>query len=119
MKEPMNYVQMEKSDFEFSDQLTGEAEAIYVFGIDFERLLNQKSAYINYFNVPIIGAYMSYLDPTLRVKSYALYNIISQNPGYDVVFYPQFEVTKVAPIGIPIYVTYKVKATTRLAKVKK
>jgi hypothetical protein len=119
MKEPVNYVEMNKSDFEFSDQLSGEAEATYIFGIYIERLFSKKMGGADRFSVPVVGAYFNNIDPTSRVKSYALYNVMSQNQGYDVVFYPQYEVTANAPIGIPIVVTYKVKVTTRLAKVKK
>lgn len=119
MKEPMNYVQMEKSDFEFSEQLSGEAEATYILGFDLERLFTKKMGGSDRFSVPVVGAYINNFDPTSRVKSYALYNVMSQNPGYDVVFYPQYEVTANAPIGLPLIVTYKIKVTTRLAKIKK
>lgn len=72
MKEPVNYVEMSKADFEFSYQLSGQAQATYVFGIDFERLFDQKTGKVDKFSVPFIGAYISNFDPASRVKSFAL-----------------------------------------------
>ncbi len=120
MKSPNNYVEFEKEDFELSEQVTGEAEATFIFMIDFERLFKKKQASVSAISIPIIGAYISMFDPNGKVKSYALYDMMEKNPGYDVVFYPQFEVVNSSPIGIPwIIQTSKVQTTARLAKLKK
>ncbi len=115
MKTPMNYVEFEKDDFEFSDQLTGEATQTKILGIDFARLFTKKYGEIeNLFSVdiPIIGNMTSGV-----VNLYALYNMMNDNPGYDVVFYPTYE-SKVS--GIPIlFTTTNVKVKARLGKVKK
>jgi hypothetical protein len=45
---------------------------------------------------------------------------MENNKGYDVVFYPQYEVTVRRPIGLGfIYKVTTVKATTRLGKLNK
>ncbi len=127
MKQPTSYVELNKDDFEFSDQVTGEASATYILMIDFDRLFTRKSGEvisdnftISAANIPVIGNYVGMLDQAGQVKSYALYDMMEKNPGYDVVFYPQFEVVNESPIGIPFLIcTTKVKATARLAKIKK
>ena len=59
----------------------------------------------------IIGAYLSN-----GVNSYAIFNMIKDNPGYDVVLYPQFEPQVDNKILIK---TIKVKVTARLGKIRK
>ena len=62
--------------------------------------------------IPVIGA-----SAKGTTHSYALYNLMSKNPGYDVVFYPQYEVRKK---GFPFfYMKTTVVVTARLAKVRK
>ncbi len=62
-------------------------------------------------SLPIIGNYLG--DKT---GNYALYNMMTANPGYDVVFYPSYETVKT---GIPIlFMKTTVKAKARLAKLK-
>jgi len=127
MKSPNNYVELNKDDFEYSDQVIGEASATYIFMIDFTRLFDKKTADVvsgkgsfSSASIPVIGNYIGLLDQTGRVKSYALYDMMQKNPGYDVVFYPQYEVQTESPIGISFLIcTHKVKATARLAKLKK
>ena len=116
-KSPNYYVEFVKSDFEFSAPESGEATSTTIFGLDFSRLFKKDVGIIDSdmrstFSIPIIG---SLIKPN-RVHSYALYNIMLENPGYDVIIYPRYEVKKT---GIPfIFVTTTVKATVRLGKVK-
>ncbi len=114
MKTPNNYVEFKKDDFEFSGQVTGEATQVKIFGLDFARLFEQKLGEVEVagrLQIPIIGGLVA-----TKVNLYALYNVMKDNPGYDVVFYPQFETNKT---GIPLlYTTTKVKVTARLAKIK-
>lgn len=119
MVRPTSYVEFNKTDFEFSDQVTGEAQANLIFGIDFERLFDAKAGAFGAVQIPVFGNYLYNLDKSNYVKSLALYDLMIKNPGYDVVFYPQFEVYRYAPMGLNIYVTYKVKVTARLGKIKK
>ena len=122
MKEPMSNVLLTKSDFLLSDQVTAEATTVTILGIDWARLFSKKtgniedqSASINTANIPVIGSLVS--D---RTKNYALYNLMSQNSGYDVVFYPQYH-TKVSKpflgIGFIIKITV-VNATARLGRLR-
>ena len=127
MREPNTRVNLEKKDFTLSDQVSGEATTTQILGIDFARLFLKKSGTvnkdgvlngpmgINLASIPVIGGYI--INPT---ASYALYNIMENNKGYDVVFYPQYEVTVHRPIGLGfIYKITTVKATTRLGKLNK
>jgi len=114
MKTPNNYVEFKKDDFEFSKQVSGEATQVKICGIDFARLFEQKLGEVDVagaMQIPIIGSFIA-----TKVNLYALYNIMKDNPGYDVVFYPQFETEKT---GFPFFfTTTKVKVTARLAKIK-
>jgi len=125
MREPNVRVDLTKSDFTLSDQVTGEATSTRIFMIDFSRLFNKTTGSvespvaqtlpINLATIPVIGNAL--FDPT---ANYALYEMMKQNPGYDVVFYPQYETKVVRPIGIGFIVkTTTVKATARLGKLNK
>jgi len=71
---------------------------------------------INMANIPVVGTML--LD---RTANYALYELMLNNPGYDVIFYPQYETKIVRPIlGIGFFTKITtVKATARLGKLKK
>jgi ABC-type molybdate transport system substrate-binding protein len=127
MREPNNRVQFSKSDFTLSDQLTAEANTTRVFGIDFARIFTKKtgnieaggsfSSLINLASLPVVGGFVSG-DKTVN---YSLYEMMNANPGYDVVFYPTYEIKVVKPIiGIGfILKTTHVKSTARLGKLNK
>ena len=113
MKTPNNYVQFSKTDFEFSPQVSGEATEVKILGIDWARIFNKRYGEIGgvgYVDIPVIGSVLG--D---RVNTYALYHIIKDNPGYDVVFYPQFETQVDKKLFMK---TTKVKITARLGKLK-
>jgi hypothetical protein len=115
MREPNMRLNLEKKDFTLSDQVSGEATRVAIFGIDFSRLfLKEKGssgspAGLFLANIPIIGS--SVADKT---ASYALYEMMKKNPGYDVVIYPQFESTRKRFLFF--YSKTTVKATARLGK---
>lgn len=120
MREPNVLVDLKKSDFTLSDQVTAEASSTKIIGIDFERIfmkttgsIERSSVGISLASLPVIGELMS--DNT---ANYALYELMNENPGYDVIFYPQYEVKVVKPIiGIGfIMKTTTVKTTARLGK---
>ena len=48
--------------------------------------------------------------------TYALYNLMSANPGYDIILYPKFE--KVSRGFPPFYTTTTVKVTARLGRLR-
>lgn len=121
MKEPNYRVEFEKNDFEYSEQKSAEATVTKILGIDFSRILKKeigatsKDMAIGFslYSLPIVGAA---IDPN-KAQYYAIYNIMKDNPGYDLVLYPQFESDRFSVLGI--YTVTKVKATCRLAKLKK
>jgi hypothetical protein len=127
MREPNMRLNLEKKDFSLSEQVTGEATSTKILGIDFQRLFLKESGThqndnampsplpINFASIPVLGSVL--FDPT---SSYALYDLMKKNPGYDVVIYPQYESTVKRPIGLGfIYKVTTVKVTARLGKLVK
>ena len=120
MKTPNYHVEFYKGDFEYSQQVTAEATSVRILGIDWSRLFNMKMGQVENdgpltqyvpFGVPVVGDYGKGV-----VSSYALYNLMQENPGYDVVIYPQYESENFI---IPIFYSIKtVKVTARLGKIK-
>lgn len=122
MREPNSRVTFTKADFELSDQVSAEAQTVKVFGIDFPRLFTKKtgnvegSGSISASSIPVIGNMLA--D---RTSDYALYELMQQNEGYDVIFYPQYEKKVFKPvlgIGFITKIT-NVKTTARLGKLNK
>jgi hypothetical protein len=123
MREPNTRVNLNKSDFSLSEQVTAEATSTKIFGIDFARLFTIKTgvveggaASISLASIPVIGNFVA--DKT---ANYSLYELMNGNPGYDVVFYPQYETKVFKPvlgIGFITKIT-KVKTTARLGKLNK
>ena len=64
--------------------------------------------------VPVIGN--AVYDETYQ---FALYDLLEKNPGYDVVFYPQFTKTVKGPLFWGLFVKHTtVTVTARLGKIK-
>ncbi|MDD3322776.1 MAG: hypothetical protein PHS59_15160 [Paludibacter sp.] len=120
LREPNVRVELNKSDFVLSGQVSAEATSTTYFGIDFERLFTKKTAtvdgaepIISVAKVPVVGEVLG--D---RTANYALYEMVSKNAGYDVIFYPSYEKKVVKPILLGIYKITTVKVTGRLGKLK-
>lgn len=124
MREPNTRVNLNKSDFTLSDQVSAEAQTVKVIGIDWARIFTKKTgvvegggaASISVASIPVIGNFIS--DKT---ANYSLYELMVNNPGYDVVFYPQYEIKVFKPvlgIGFLTKIT-TVKTTARLGKLTK
>lgn len=121
MREPNAYMELKKDDFILSEQVSAEAQTTYVFNIDFARLFSKKegvaenpSQMINFAMLPVVGNLL-----TDRTANYALYELMVQNPGYDVILYPQYEIKVERPIGVGfIYRIVTAKVTARLGKLK-
>ncbi len=123
MKQANTRVELTKSDFTLSEQVSGEATTIQVFGIDFQRLIHKTTAKvesvaapsisISFASIPVIGTVL--VDPT---GNYALYEMMIANEGHDVIFYPQYAKTVKRPfLGMGfIYKKTTVKVTARLGK---
>jgi hypothetical protein len=120
MREPNSHVEFYKTDFTFSEQFSAEAVESKILLWDFSRLFKSTTGTVQgpasaAFTIPVFGSYIQ--NPT---SSYALYNLMSDHKGYDVVFYPQFETVVQYPIlGLPLYRKTTVTVTARLAKIKK
>lgn len=122
MREPNTRVNFTKSDFTLSEQVSAEDKTVKILGIDFERLFKKETGVvdngassISLANMPVIGNVL--YDKT---SNYALYNLMFTNPGYDVIFYPQYETKISKPVlglGFIVKIT-KVKTTARLGKLK-
>ena len=122
MKGANTYVELTKSDFTLSEQVNAEAKSTKIIGIDFKRLFTKKtgniegSSTISLASIPVIGNFLA--DQT---ANYALHSLMTGNPGYDVVFYPQYETKVIKPIlgiGFLTKIT-TVKTKARLGKLNK
>jgi hypothetical protein len=125
MREPNTRLNLSKSDFTLSDQVTAEAKSVKIISIDWARIFTRKTGVveggagalaISLASIPVIGNYT--YD---RTANYSLYNLMNGNQGYDVVFYPQYETKVVKPflgIGFIAKIT-TVKTTARLGKLNK
>ena len=124
MREPNTRVNLNKSDFTLSDQVSAKAKSVTVLGIDWRRFFTKKtgsidadgSSSISWASIPVIGDFVG--D---RTVNYSLYEMTNANPGYDVVFYPQYETKVLKPalgIGFLVKIT-NVKSTARLGKLNK
>jgi len=110
MREPNVRFELTGHDYVLSDEaVTGEATVVYVFGIDWAHLFGGKTAD---FDAPIFGL----SDMLKGAETYAIYDLMQKNPGYDFVMYPQ--VTKKAT-GFPvIYKKIDVEVKARMGKLK-
>lgn len=120
MREPSVKVDLTKSDFTLSDQVSAEATSTTVIGIDWERLFLKKSGNVNGTSItgasiPVIGNFLG-----SGAANLAMYELMTNNPGYDVIIYPQYEVKEIKPLGIGFFTkTTTVKVTSRLGKLNK
>lgn len=121
MREPDTRVNLNKSDFSLSEQVSASATSVKVVGIDWARFFTKKtgvvdgkgSSTISLVSIPVIGNIVS--D---RTANYSLYELMNENAGYDVVFYPQYETKVFKPVlGIGFFTKITtVKTTARLGK---
>lgn len=117
MREPNARLEFEKDDFIFSDQVGAKAREVIVLGIDWNRLFRKENGDVRptRVNVPIIGSNIY----NSKAASYALYNMMADHPGYDVVFYPQYSAKVSRPvigIGFIVRIT-DIDVKARLAKI--
>lgn len=138
MQTPNYHIEFYKADFEYSEQVVAEATVTRVLCIDWSRIFKWNAATISNSNdapsadlgvslnavIPIesVVGMISTFVPVLgeqakgKANAYALYNLMADNPGYDVVIYPQYETKKfIIPV---IYSKRTAKVTARLAKIK-
>ena len=116
MREPNSHVEFVASDFEYSEPVSAEATVTRVLWIDWARTFGTSKAGFanNGSELPIIG------NMVYGGANIALYKLMQEHPGYDVIFYPQVETKRHAPVlGSGIYVTTTYKVTARLGRLKK
>ena len=118
MREPNTRVELYKADFTLSNQVSAEAKTTRIIGIDWERLLGGKTGNVSQPELgpplpslamlPVVGTLVADLT-----ANYALWEIMEKNPGYDVIFYPQYTTKVSRPI---IGIGFLMKTTTVTAK---
>jgi len=106
-------VQLKPENLEITQPMDATAVTVRVFGIDWQRLFTSRSADIKgsvYSTIPLID----------KTDKYAIYTLLKQNEGYDMVIYPQFTTVVRKPfLGLGmIYKVTEVKVTARMAKLK-
>lgn len=106
-------IQLKPEHLEVTQPMDATAVTVRVFGIDWERLFTSRSAAIRasvYTPMPMID----------KTDMYAIYSLLKQNEGYDMVLYPQFTTVVRKPfLGLgAIYKVTEVKVTARMAKLK-
>ena len=136
MQSPNHHIEFYKGDFEYSPQVAAEATVVRVLGIDWSRLFDWSTGNIQdnqsgkdglsvgvntAFPISSIVGGISTVIPVFgervkgKVQSYALYNLMVKNPGYDIVIYPQYETKRFI---IPIFYSKRTaKVTARLARI--
>ena len=106
-------IQLKPEHLEVTQPMDATAVTVRVFGIDWERLFTSRSAAIRasvYTPMPLID----------KTDMYAIYSLLKQNEGYDMVLYPQFTTVVRKPfLGLgAIYKVTEVKVTARMAKLR-
>lgn len=106
-------VEFTSEDFTITPPYQGYAQQTKILGIDWARLFTQRSGSVGSvtgFSIPVIGSVLLG-NP---VDGYALYDLLKKHPGYDAVFYPQFE--RKGFNFFYIYERNKVQVRARLGK---
>ncbi len=125
MREPNALLNLTKNDFTVSEQFSAEAEQTKILGIDFARLFKKEYGFVQkddfgggniFTSIPLIGTVLSNNANAAAVQNYAMFNIMQDHKGYDVVFYPQFETSSFK--FLIFYSKTRVKVTARLGKMK-
>lgn len=88
IKESNTLVEFKKDDFTLSEQVFGKATQVKVLGIQWSRLF--KNSHAKTVLTPLVGSNVHISEG----QSYALFDMLDANQGYDVVFYPSFESRK-------------------------
>jgi len=114
MREPNALVEFSADDFEFSPQVTAEAKVTTILGVFVLSKTKRRSGFVDR-DVASTSTVFGLLSNMSRAEAGAVYELLQANPGYDVVFYPQFT-TRTKPGLLLRRETVEVKA--RLAKLK-
>lgn len=108
MREPNVRFELTGNDYVLSDEAVGEASVLYVLGVDWKRLFGHTDR--AEFDAPVMGL----TNIVKGAETYAIYDLMQKNPGYDFVMYPQFTKTyKSFPL---LYSRVNVKVKARMGK---
>jgi hypothetical protein len=114
MREPNVRFELNADDMVLSEPVTGTATIIRVFGIDWKHLFKTKQGTIG---VPVVGNIPGFLSSD---NSYAVYDLLEKNPGWDFLMYPQYKTENYRVLGMGLlYSETGVTVTARLGKLKK
>lgn len=142
MKSTSELLLLNVKDFELSEQVTASATVVRVFGVDWKRLFSWQTGVIGdgiqtseiqvgtgYHSISALDAnnndltsISTFILPVLgtilrgNAPAYALNTLMQENPGYDMIIYPQYNrKKKVVPF---FYSKTEVEVTARLGKLK-
>lgn len=110
IKESAVQIEFNRNDFEVSEQLSAKAKQVKVFGIDWSRLFYKETGTLGKASVFGNSTRLSVTD------AYAISELLKNNPGYDVVFYPYFE--RKHKSFLIFFSKNEVLVKARLAKIK-
>jgi hypothetical protein len=113
IREGNTLVQLKKEDYALSDQVSGSAKQVKILAIDWSRLFKKERSRI--VTAPLLTT--GGVKNLSKVESYALYNLLLNNTGYDVVFYPTFEQERIKVLFF--FSKTKVTVRARLGKLNK
>ena len=116
MREPNAHVEFYADDFELSEPFTSEFTVTHVLGINWEKIFgNSTNGYVTTgTSLPVVGPQVA------SGANGALYRLMEEHPGYDVIFYPQVKVKRNAPVlGTGLYSKTTYTVTARLGKMRK
>jgi hypothetical protein len=113
IREGNTLVQLKKEDYALSDQVSGSAKQVKILAIDWSRLFKRERSRI--VTAPLLTT--GGVKNLSKVESYALYNLLLNNTGYDVVFYPTFEQERIKVLFF--FSKTKVTVRARLGKLNK
>lgn len=106
-------IQLKPENLDITTHKEASAVTMRILGVDWERLTSKRSASMR-------GTVYSSFTSFDRTDEYAIYNLLKQNEGYDMVLYPKFDkVVRKPVLGIGVICTItEVKVSARMAKLK-
>jgi hypothetical protein len=110
IKESAIQINFNRNDFELTEQISANATQVKVFGIDWKRLFHKETGSLGKASVFGTSTRLSVPD------AYAISELLKNNPGYDVVFYPYFE--RKHKSFLIFFSKNEVLVKARLAKIK-
>ena len=112
-RQPSILVELNSSDYELSEPVTGTAHVTRVLGINFENIFN---SHLGDASSAVVGTSLdSFGLLSASDKACAIYDLLEKNPGWDFVVYPQFIITGKDYL---VYSDTDIIVTARLGRLK-